>query len=371
MISINKKLTRLDSLLDSMAEAIQLDKSRYERMKNAYEAVKDWIEGDEQFFKPYKYNVYPHGSVRIQTSVKPLSSEEFDLDIVVHLIADYNITSPNIVYYELKRRLNENEKYTKMLELKNRCLRLNYSGDFHMDIMPGIQENPYDNNKIKVPDRKLNDWVSSNPKGYADWFLAKANLIKESYLEKALRAENLPADDFFSKKPLQRAVQLIKRYRDEYFNKDSTYKTSSIVLTTIAGQLYQGEDSIFHTIDGIISTLTHKVSLPVRLKILNPVNPEEDFTDKWDSEPEHYTEFKKFIAHVFGEWKKLKESIGDEETDLVLKGLIGESIFNKSKLLTAGAFNILHRHIGDPYAGLKKLAQPLTNEHKMWLQGVL
>ncbi len=35
-------------------------------------------------------------------------------------------------------------KPTKMLEPKNRCLRLNYSGDFHMDILPGVQENPFD-----------------------------------------------------------------------------------------------------------------------------------------------------------------------------------------------------------------------------------
>lgn len=371
MITTNERLTRLDSLLDSMAEAIQLDKSRYERMKQAYEAVKEWIDGDEVFFKPYKYDVYPHGSVRIQTSVKPISSDEFDLDIVVHLIADYSITSPSKVYNELKRRLNEHEKYMKMLELKNRCIRLNYSGDFHMDIMPGIQESPFDNNKIKVPDRKLNSWVSSNPKGYADWFLAKANLIKESYLEKALKAENLPANDFQSKKPLQRAVQLIKRYRDEYFSNDSSHKTSSIILTTIAGQLYNGEDSIFHTIDGIITSLAHKVHLPVRLKILNPVNPEEDFTDKWDSEPEYYVEFKEFVAYVFGEWQKLKQSISDEETDLILKGLIGEAIFKNSLLLTNGTFNILQRHKEDPYAGLKKLAQPLTTEHKMWLQRVL
>jgi hypothetical protein len=366
MITINKRLTRIDSLLDSMAEVIQLDNSRYERMKRAYEAVKGWIEDDEKFFKPYKYDVYSHGSVRIRTTVKPLSSDEFDLDIVVHLVADYNVNTPTKVYNELKRRLQENKKYEEILELKNRCLRLNYSGDFHMDIMPGIQENPYDNNKIKVPDRKLNSWVSSNPKGYADWFLSKANLIKESYLEKALRAENLPIDDFQHKKPLQRGVQLIKRYRDEYFQKDPTYKTSSIILTTIAGQFYKGEESIFNTIDGIISSLVNQVNLPLRLKILNPVNLEEDFTDKWDSEPQYYVEFKRFIKHLSEEWEKLKGSINEDELDVILKGLIGESVYNSSKVLVNNTFHTLQKQIVDPYAGLKKLAQPVTTEHKMW-----
>ncbi len=158
-----------------------------------------------------------------------------------------------------------------------------------MDILPGVQENVFDQNKIKVPDRELGDWVSSNPRGYANWFIGKANLVKESLLEKSMRAEKLPADNFKHKKPLQRAVQLIKRYRDLYFQKDDAYKTSSIILTTITGQFYQGEESIFDTVDNIITVIRTKVNQPMgRLKILNPVNSAEDFTDKWDSEPEYY-----------------------------------------------------------------------------------
>jgi len=176
-----------------------------------------------------------------------------------------------------------------MMELKNRCIRLDYSGDFHMDILPGIQETEYDQNKIKVPDRELGDWVSSNPRGYANWFIGKANLAKESLLEKSMKVENIPTDKFKYKKPLQRAVQLIKRYRDIYFQNDDTYKTSSIILTTIAGQFYEGDESIFGTIDNIITTVRNKVNLlPTRLKVLNPVNTDEDFTDKWDKEPKYY-----------------------------------------------------------------------------------
>ena len=90
------------------------------------------------------------------------------------------------------------------MELKNRCIRLNYSGDFHMDILPGIQENEWDEDKLQIPDRLLGCWVSSNPRGYAKWFLDKSNTVKISLLEKALRAENLPSNDYEDKNPLQR-----------------------------------------------------------------------------------------------------------------------------------------------------------------------
>jgi hypothetical protein len=332
MISVENKATQMDDLLDKMAEAVQLDITRHERMISSYESVKDWIENDETFFSPYNYDVYPHGSVRILTTVKPFEKAEFDLDIAVHLKSDTPHT-PQKVYNELKRCMDEYAKRRGLkIEAKNRCIRLNYAGDYHMDILPGIQEGIFNQNKLKVPDRKLGNWVSSNPRGYADWFMDRVNLVKESLLEKSIRAEKLPVDNFKKKKPLQRAVQLIKRYRDIYFQKDDTYKTSSIILTTIAGQFYQGEDSIFNTVDNIVATIHDEVRKPVsRLKILNPVNYEEDFTDKWDSEPEYYEAFKKFAHHLYSEWQKLKVQHGVLNEGTILKGLFGDDIFAKAQ----------------------------------------
>jgi len=343
MINLENKAEQIDDLLDKMAEDVQLDESRYSRMIKTYEAVKNWIESDETFFKPYSYDVYPHGSVRTLTTVRPIGRDEFDLDIAIHLKSS-TLHTPQRIYNELKRRLGEHEKYKGMMELKNRCIRLNYSGDFHMDILPGVQENDYDQNKIKVPDRELGDWVSSNPRGYATWFLDKANLVKMSLLEKALRAEKLPADNFDKKKPLQRAVQLIKRYRDIYFQKDDTYKTSSVILTTIAGQFYQGEESIFDTIDNIVTTIRSKVQQPIgRLKVLNPVNADEDFTDKWDAEPEYYEAFKKFAAHLYTEWQKLKAENGLLEEGDVMKGLFGDDIFTRAQIGQAKVIDKLRK----------------------------
>ena len=100
--------------------------------------------------------------------------------------------------------------------------------------------------------------------------------------------------------------------------------------------------------------------------LFRSVNPEEDFTDKWDSEPQYYVEFKRFIKHLSEEWEKLKGSINEDELDVILKGLIGESVYNRSKELVNNTFNTVQKQIVDPYAGLKKLAQPVTSEHKMW-----
>lgn len=328
MINLNDKKTQIDDILDRMAEGLQLGDARYDRMKQHYEAVKNWIEKDEKFFKPFKYEVYPHGSVRILTTVKPIGKDEFDLDIALHLKTNHVAHTPQKIYQDLKRRLMEHETYKGMLEPKKRCLRLNYSGDFHMDILPGIQEYEWDEDRLCVPDRELGTWVSSNPRGYSKWFIDRANTVKVSLLEKAIRAENLPAHNFRFKKPLQRAVQLIKRYRDIYFQDNDTYKTSSIILTTIAGIYYTGQESIFDTVEGIVNQIQNNVSrLPQRIKVLNPVNAQEDFTDKWDSEPAYYDAFKAFAVHLYNEWQELKREHGVLNEGRILKGLFGDENF--------------------------------------------
>lgn len=331
MIFSDKK-TQIDDLLDRMAAEVQLDDTRYDRMKGHYEAIKNWIEDDEKFFKPYKYDVYPHGSVRILTTVKPIGKDEFDLDIAIHLKAQWGNHIPERIYNELKRRLMEHEKYAKILEAKNRCIRINYHGDFHIDILPGIQEFEWDENRLKIPDRDLGRWVSSSPRGYANWFLGRNNMVVESLLEKALRAEKIPVDNFKHKKPLQRSVQLIKRFRDIYFQKDDTYRTSSIILTTIAGQFYNGEDSIFDTIDNIIKRIkTQILAQPQRLVILNPVNNQENFTDKWDEDPGYYKAFIAFCDYLDAAWQELKRDNGMLLESQVLKGLAGDDILIKAQ----------------------------------------
>src|SRR5687767_721227 len=102
MITLSDRTEQIDDLLDKMAEAVQLDDTRYDRMKGHYEAIKNWIESDEVFFKKYKYEIYPHGSVRISTTVKPIGKDEFDLDVALHIKTKWASHTPARIYDELK-----------------------------------------------------------------------------------------------------------------------------------------------------------------------------------------------------------------------------------------------------------------------------
>lgn len=307
-----------EDILARIAQKLELDSTRREKMEQSYKAVSDWLDKDEGFFKGKNIDIYPHGSVRTYTTVKPLNDDDFDLDIVLHLHHHFSGFTPVQIYNELIRRLKENENYARMFVAKNRCARLNYTGNFHMDILPGCIISFDNTNQLYVPDKKLSDWTPTNPKDFSIWFLDRANNVVEPVLENffnkafakdlMLKAEieTLPSEKYYEKKPLQRAVQLIKRSRDIYFENIPEYKTSSIILTTLAGTLYSGEASIYSTIDNILSKIYLKLENSFRLKVLNPVMPTEDFSEKWDYDSKLYEYFKLFIKDMYKNWQALK-----------------------------------------------------------------
>jgi hypothetical protein len=109
---------------------------------------------------------------------------------------------------------------------------------------------------------------------------------------KAALAESTKANvetipDYKVRTPLQRAVQILKWHRDVYF-KNNDNKPISIIITTLAAQNYQNEADIFDAITNIVNI----ISDVNRLKgagssyyIPNPVNPDENFADRWNENP--------------------------------------------------------------------------------------
>lgn len=354
MLNYDDPYVQLDDTLDKMAAALQLDDTRRERMESAYKAVHEFVLTDPIFFKDLVAEAYCQGGVRTGTTNKPYKGNEFDLDTVIQLKSLASRFPPDVIRRELERRLREpGSRWRDNLESKSRCLRIHYENDFHMDVLAASQQSESCKNTILVLNKETRQTGVSNPRGHADWFITQANRVIESLLERAdkqFRAsaslERLPAENFNRKKPLQRSVQLLKRYRDIYFAKDDTYATSSIILTTIAGQYYRGEPSIFLTLDGIVNRIIsdatqYKLTPGGRIKVLNPVNTNEDFTSKWDTGPDYYFAFLAFANHLKEEWQKFKQQQGVLTESRILKNLFGEDAFTGGANLRAQEVNTI------------------------------
>lgn len=346
-----------EELLARIAQELQLDKTRLERMETAYNAVYDLLKKDEDFFKDLDVEIYSQGSKRIGTTVKPINDEDFDLDTVMHIYDLYSNYTPTQIYNALVKVIESNDYYKSIYEKKDRCIRLNYKSDFHMDILPACMENDYDKERIAIPEKRLQSWSSGNPKGFAKWFLQIANSVKSSMLrsytqqllEAKVESEPLP-DELYEKTPLQRSVQLIKRYRDMYYQ-NREYKVSSIVLTTLMARFYNGEESIFDAIDNITSRIKNgyleAVNSNLRFKVLNPVNSNEDFTDSWTDK--HYLSFYNFINDFYTKWQILKsdfETSGHEYIELFGEGIYKKSLAEQIKAFSSTSSDVITKANG-------------------------
>jgi len=337
MIDIFKDyILQREELLARIAQELQLDNTRLERMESAYNSVANVLKKDPDFFDGLEIEIYAQGSKRIGTTVKPINDQDFDLDTVLHIYDPYHLHSPEEIYNALVKALEKDSYYSSIMEKKKRCVRLNYKSDFHMDILPACMPNLFEKEIIKIPEKVLRSWSTGNPKGFAKWFTsisesAEKPLLKSFsnlVLEAKIETEELPEELYF-KTPLQRSVQLLKRYRDVYFqNRD--YPVSSIVITTLLAHFYRSENSIFETIDNIMSKIKDNYNRSLiggyKFKILNPVNNEEDFTDFWTDE--HYKSFYSFITDFHTRWTKLKSSFETSKEDYIQ--LFGEGIYKKA-----------------------------------------
>ena len=318
--------TQLDDLLMRICIELQLEDNRYKLAVASYQAVGKWLESQSLVMR-LRPTIYPQGSMLLDTTVKPLLGDEYDLDFVCEFICGTTFfREPAEALNLIERSLRANGAYDPMVERMNRCVRLNYAREFHMDILPACKDTQNGGTCILVPDRRLHDWTPSNPKGFGAWFSDRARQVfLRTLLEKAAP---IPAQQNAERKPpLKLCVQLWKRWRDVRYKGNPDTAPISIVLTTLAGLIYRGERSVAAAIGNILEETANAArTTHPRLVVLNPSNHDEDLSERWDSNSGSYREFVKGVIEFESQWKALAQARGIDKVARALEGLFGAEI---------------------------------------------
>jgi hypothetical protein len=294
-----------------IVELLDIPTSHYEKAAERYHSLGEWLHRDQSTIAKLNPKVCPQGSFRYGTVVRPLfESDEYDLDLVCEIL----LSKAAVTQKQLKSLLGaeiisyaETHGFRDPVEEKTRCWRLNYADGvkFHMDILPSIPEDenfiallrqlgvPYELAKLSVAitDKQHPkymvvdpDWPRSNPRGIAAWFegrMRKAadDRIRGLVLKRAYASiDHVPPYEW--KTPLQRSIQILKRHRDVMFKKHTDLAPISMIITTLAGHSYEGETDLYQALSNIVNKMPHFVR-PTSPRIPNPVNPAEDFADRW------------------------------------------------------------------------------------------
>lgn len=353
---------QLGKILGAIADELDIPDSKYQDAKGKYEAVGEWLgRNDSSLFK-FQPKIFAQGSIRLGTCVKPLEQDEFDIDLVCKLFIPLS-ASQSYVYGVVGNRLREHGYYRKILEPQNRCWRLNYAGEFHMDVLPAIPDNARNDKSLLVPDKELKSWKESNPEGYADWFFRQME-VRRMILLKEADVESIPEHQI--KTPLQRSVQLLKRHRDIVFKDDLDDKPISIIITTLAAKAYKNEADVFEALVNIVEGMPAQFDIvDGQYAVLNPINKKENFADKWQKHPQRRVKFFQWLAQVKSQLEQTLQFKNTQEVLETFKPTYGEKIVEKagSKILpTLGTTAIIKgRDVSVPHIEIRNPNKPWSS----------
>lgn len=386
------------NLLKLINDDIDLPIEAYDTAVNRYKNLAEHFNKNEQLgdMSPI---IRSQGSFRLGTAIKPIENDQdYDLDITCILSNgfDTNVSTQADLVSDVEKCLEDYRtanNIKKPIKAKRRCLCLEYSSEnFHIDVVPSIPApNEYkdtlsnrlitermidetlakniskyavlitDNKDVKKHNKIHNDWPRSNPEGYAKWFenqIKTKDLLLEERMSKSFlnSVDKIPAYKWNS--PLQKVIKVFKRHRDIMYmssnDEEKDLKPTSIIITTLVAQLYNGETDIEKLIDELPSKMVSTLH-ENNFIINNPTRLDEEFTDKWAEKPE--------LKEHFVNWlNRLSEtsSLLTKETDSQALKLIMESRFG----IDSGSLDALSKKVIAPTI----VVESTLNPPKPWLR---
>lgn len=312
---MNTDTDYMNSLLGFLVELLDIPPSYYQKAADRYRSLGEWMHRKESKVASLSPEVYLQGSFRYGTVVRPLfSTEEYDLDLVCQVV----LTKAGVTQKQVKHLIGDEVKayakahsFKEPAEEKPRCWRLNYADEvsFHMDILPCIPEDlafiqqlvrlgvPQElaAHAVAITDYKHrhydvlhSDWPSSNPRGFAEWFESTLRPYARQQMASLVANRAYASIDrvppYEWKTTLQRCIQILKRHRDVMFKDSPEWKPLSMIITTLATHSYQGESDLYPALTNILDGMPNHVR-STQPRIPNPLNPKEDFADRWARDP--------------------------------------------------------------------------------------
>ncbi len=323
---------QLNDMFLRIAEELDISDTLFERAETSYQALGEYINNNCDC----SVNVYTQGSFRLGTVIRPLNDEdEYDLDLAAE-VTNKSIITPKNLKNMIGDILRDSKRYSSKLEEKKRCWRIEYSDEaqFHMDITPAIPDKTA-TDSIIVTNKKDDgsySFIISNPKGYSDWFekrKATTEMIRKAALFEAAGVEPVKTKNNKGKLPLQRAIQILKRHRDKMFESNPENKPISIIITTLAAKAYNGEMGVYDAVETILETMATFIRVEGGYYYIpNPSNPQENFADKWNSEPAKAEMFFDWLERAKKDIVMVTPTILDDYT--VLEESLGETVIGRA-----------------------------------------
>ncbi|MBT2303409.1 nucleotidyltransferase [Variovorax paradoxus] len=274
-------------LAEAIGRAYEPTQTQLNDLDRAYQSTGEYLAACAEF-DGLLYRVHAYGSRQLGTMVRPMDPlrDGYDVDLAACLAREglLRYGGPGgparlieHMYVALKRYA---DRHDLKLERDDRCVTMTYAGGMRADFLSIIDDPSnvvlYGDTHGRIPDRDLQRYLSTNPRGYCRAF-DKIALIAPTFEGRAAlnatfdsmrKAELLPlpdSDEVFARL-LSRLVQLTKINRNIAFGAPRngvSLAPSSSILTTLVANAYAIEAPKSH--DGPMDLLLDIVQLMPKL----------------------------------------------------------------------------------------------------------
>ncbi|MFD0703253.1 nucleotidyltransferase family protein [Slackia equolifaciens] len=297
--------TEINNILSKGAKLLDITPSMFEEATSHYKAVGEFL-GNHGI----DADISPCGSILTGTVVRPYSENEdayFDIDVLVNRPGfDSANSTPGEVRGPVDETLLESDRYGNMAKECDECITIEYvasgiEGGFRLDLNTCIDDKTrkthqeYADSSVSMAWKNPERWHGSNPRGLCQWFIdknerfaalgraqRKARILEES---RSLYASIEEVPDSLDRSEMQRAIQVLKRSRDEFYHRcgKSEKAPASCVVTVIVGRSSDHLPDNAKAIEFLESFIQYAKSLAATRSLPNPVY-DEDLLQEWDDE---------------------------------------------------------------------------------------
>ena len=228
----------------------------------------------DQYVRQALYETFLQGSYVHGTAIRPLGKGmEFDVDVCCSLDLDAvpeGTEAPKNLVRWLARRLKKVDAYRGKVSTRPRCVRIDFPGEFHMDVVPLAGDSRRVNNVLHIPNRTVNGWEATNPKGLEEWY----------------RQQNRRTNGRFV-----RVAKMLKHWRNQALPKDA--RPPSVGLEAMIAQawpFFLSSNSDAGAVSGVLRQLANNLMFSFSVpRVMNPSLPNENLLR--DLNPDHFATY--------------------------------------------------------------------------------
>ena len=251
-----------------LTDEVDLNKTRIERLGDRVEAVSKFLKKNLESYK----KIERQGSYALRTVIRPVrDGQDYDADLLLYMEYDKS-KKPHEYIDEVYECFKDSGTYKDLVHKRTRCVKLEYKGEIHLDIVPCITK---PDGKQYICNNKTQEFEITDGTGFREWFNGKSSITNGN---------------------LRKATRLLKFLRDHKGN----FKAKSILLTTLIGRTVKGKDDAddFKNVPDALKTVSNRINdflqeNPLRPEIFNPALPEEEFTRDWSQK--NYENFREMF----------------------------------------------------------------------------